>query len=91
MDWLEEELRRALAREDPPGGFESRLADAVSRRVFPARRWLAVAAAVVLAVSGSAGYREYRGRVAKEQVKLAIRIAAVRVNHIQTQVRGVIR
>jgi hypothetical protein len=91
MDWLEEELRRALAREEPPEGFERRVRQAVARRGFPARRWLAAAAVVIMAVGAGTGYREYRGRVAKEQVKLAIRMAAVSANHIQNHVRGVIR
>ena len=89
MDWLEQELRRALAREDPPASFEERVHRAVAVRRFPFRQWLAMAATVVIAAGAGWGYREYRGHVAKEQVKLALRIAAVRINHIQNQVRGV--
>jgi len=91
MDWLEEELRRALAREDPPAGFERRVRQAVAQRRFPARQWLAAAAALILAVGAGTGYREYRGRVAKEQVKLAMRLAAASANRIQTHVRGVLQ
>lgn len=57
---------------------------------MPARqtpRWLAAAAAVVLCVGAGLGYRQYRGEMAKEQVMRAMRIASVKVNHIQTRVR----
>jgi len=91
MDWLEQELRKALAREDPPEGFERRVQKRTARRAFSARSWLAAAASVVIAMGAGVGYREYRGHVAKEQVKLAMRIAALHANHIQTQLRGIMR
>ena len=86
MDWLEQELKTALGREDPPAGFAER----VIRRARPSyqwSRWLAAAAAVVMITGAGLGYRQYRGEVAKEQVMQAFKIAAVKVNHIQTQVR----
>ena len=84
MDWLEEELKRALVREDPPPGW---FAPAPARR--PWRKWLAVAATVMVAASSAAGYRHHQGTVAKEKLKLAVGIAAVRVHHIQDAVRQV--
>jgi hypothetical protein len=88
MDRLEQELKDALRRQDPPAGF----ADRVARRVAPQTaypRWWAGAAAAVVLVGAGFGYRQYRGEMAKEQVMQAFKIAAVKVNRIQTQVRGV--
>jgi hypothetical protein len=92
MDWLEEELRRALTREEAPPGFEERLRRRLAGQAsWPLRQWLAAAAAVMIAAGAGWGYRDYRGYVAKEQVKLAMKIAAVHVNHIQSEVRGELR
>lgn len=84
MDWLEEELRRALAREDPQSRWS---AQAPARQSW--RKWVALAAAVIVTASGAAGYRHHRGTVAKEQLKFAIGMAASRVHRIQTEVRQV--
>ena len=94
MDWLEQELRQALERKDPPPDFAARVAHATRVdsaagsgrvvRVWP--RWLPVAAAVLL-MAGGAAYREHRGRVAKERVMVAMRITAGQLNHIQARVR----
>jgi hypothetical protein len=82
MDWLEAELKRALAREMPPRDF------AVPRRRPAWRAWAAAAAALVLLSTGSGiGYRQYRGREAKRELKLALDIAAAKTNRIQTQLR----
>lgn len=85
MDWLEQELKGALKRQDPPAGFADRVARRVVRPAYP--RWWAGAAAAVVLLSAGLGYRQYRGEMAKEQVMQAFKIAAVKVNHIQTQVR----
>jgi hypothetical protein len=46
-----------------------------------------VAAAAGLAIAGAGyGYRWRQGEAAKNQVLLAFRITAAKVNHIQTQV-----
>jgi len=57
------------------------------RRVF-VPRWLPAAAAV-LVIAGSSGFawRRHQGMVAKEQVMLAMRITAGKLNHIQTHMR----
>jgi hypothetical protein len=86
MDWLEQELKTALSREEPPADFAGR----VMRATRPARqwsRWMAAAAAMILIAGAGLGYRQYRGEVAKEQVMQAFKIAAVKVNQIQTHVR----
>jgi negative regulator of sigma E activity len=91
MDWLEEELKAALAREDPPADFAGRVMRRAARPVSPWPRWLAAAAAVVLAAGAGVGYRQYRGEIAREQVMQAFRIASVKVNRIQARVREVSR
>jgi hypothetical protein len=92
MDWLEQELKDALAREDPPADFASRVLRRAERPVTPVYRfprWLAAAAAVVVLAGTGLEYRQYRGEMAKEQVMRAFEIASVKVNRIQTQVREV--
>jgi len=85
MDWLEEELKQALGRKMPPSDFASRVTAAARGRGSCMRVWLAVAAALLLASGGALEYREYRGRVAKERVLLALRITAERLNYIQAR------
>lgn len=91
MDWLEEELRSALARKEPPAGFKGRVMRRAGER--PAAqwpRWLAAAAAAIVVVTGiGLGYRQHRGAEAKEQVMLAFKITAAKVNHIQARVKEV--
>ena len=90
MDWLEQELKQALGRQEPDPGFEDR----VRRRRVPvmmrmAPRWAAIAAALVIGIGGFEGYRWHRGQEAKEQVMTAMRITGERLNRVQVQiVRG---
>jgi hypothetical protein len=72
---LEQELRRALARKEPPSGFDdrvlSRIAAGETVRVASARlRWsralLPLAASLMLA-SGAAYYVQRHGREVREQ------------------------
>ena len=90
MDWLEEEVKQALARKMPAADFADRVAAASRRpRIAPrpwfGRQWMAAAAAVVLVVGGAAEFREYRGRQAKERVLLALRITSGTLTRIQTR------
>jgi type VI protein secretion system component VasF len=87
MDWLDDELKRAFKREAPPPNFAARtIARARQGKGLALPRW-AVAAAAVLAIAGAGyGYRWRQGEAAKDQVLLAFRITATKVNHIQTQV-----
>jgi hypothetical protein len=105
MDWLERELKSALARKEPPPelaegvaeAIDGNLSDAASgprRKVvaWPSRttqRWLAAAAAILLMVGGGAGYRWRQGVVAKRQVMLAFHIAGGRLNHLQAHLKEV--
>jgi hypothetical protein len=95
MDWLEQELKDTLARKDPPPDFARRVLRGVARRapspVWRHSRWLAAAAALVIITGGAAAWREHQGFVAKEQVMLAFRIVAVKVNHIQTHIQEAAR
>jgi hypothetical protein len=95
MDWLEQELKNTLARKDPPPDFAGRVLRGAGRRVpssvWRHSRWLAAAAAVVVITGGAAAWREHRGLVAKEQVMLAFRIAAVKINHIQAHIQEAAR
>jgi hypothetical protein len=86
MDWLEEELRHALERKMPSADFAARVTAAAGERRSSAwRPWLAAAAAVLLMAGGFLEYREYRGRVAKQRVLLALRITADKLNYIQAR------
>ncbi len=92
MDWLEEELRSALARKEPSPAFAARVGSAARRRPhYAVRRWLGAAAAVLVIAGGSGGlaWRHHEGVVAKRQVLLALRISAAKLNRIQTQMREV--
>ena len=89
MDWLDQELKGALSRKEPPADFAERVMRQAGRPVYQWPRWLAAAAAVVVLAGAGLGYRQYRGEMAKEQVMEAFKIAAVKVNRIQTQVREV--
>jgi len=89
MDWLEQELKQALARKEPPSGFPERVRQAVKRPRFILPRWMAAAAALVVVTGGSLAWREHEGRVAKEQVMTAMRITSAKLKHIQAHVREV--
>lgn len=90
MDWLEQELRQALARKEPSPDFGTRVrAAARNRRLFTIPRWVPAAAAIVVMAGGGAAYREYQGRVAKQRVMEAMRITAGKLNRIQTQIKQV--
>jgi hypothetical protein len=91
MDWLEEELKQALARKEPSADFASRVGKATRRRsnlVIMNRRWIAAAALVVAVIGAGEGYEQYRGRAAKAQVMLAMRIAGGKLNRVQELTRG---
>ena len=90
MDWLEEELNRALARKEPDPGFETRVRRRLTRTMprmmsRPVPRWVGIAAALVVGIAGGESYRWHRGQVAKDQVMTAMRIAGDRLNRVQTQ------
>jgi len=97
MDWLEQELKKTLAPKEPPPDFAARVLRRVEERGAERRRpvsitrhyrWMAAAAALVVLAGSGAAYRYHQGIVAKQQVMQAFRIAAVKVNQIQTRIQG---
>jgi hypothetical protein len=89
MDWLEDELRRALEREAPPDGFAGRVLARRAGRPMAARRWLAAAAMVVLAAGAGAAWRQHQGYEAKREVMLALQLASAPMHRIQLEVRSI--
>lgn len=92
MDRLEESLKLALSRKEPPPGFAGRVAARAagggrSRSYTP--RWIAAAAVVVMAVGSGVAYRRHQGEMAKEQVMQAMKITAVKLHRIQAHVQEV--
>ena len=87
MDWLEQELQRTLERKDPGPQFAARVSAAVRKR--PAPRWLAAAASLIVVAGGGTGYRWYEGVRAKQQVMVAVRLAAGKLNRVQARVMEV--
>jgi len=89
MDWLEDELRRALAREAPPDGFSGRVMARRAVRPMGARRWLAAAAAVLMAAGAAGAWRQHQGYEAKREVMLALHLASAPMHRIQLEVRSI--
>ncbi len=85
---LEQELHHALQRKDPSPDFVERVTSPNRRRRDHkgANRFLALAASIVLLVGSGAAWRHHQGEVAKQQVMAAMRLTAVKLNHIQTHV-----
>jgi uridylate kinase len=90
MDWLEEELKQAMARKEPAPDFDSRVRRRLVRTMPRAvQRWFAAAAAlIVIAGGGGALYRRHQGEQAKEQIMLAMRIAGSKLNRVQAHVQS---
>ena len=89
MDWLQQELKRALARKEPAPGFAAGVLTAARRKPLSARRWLAAAASVVVIAGGGAAYRRHQGIQAKEQIMMAVRLAAGKLNRVQSRLMEV--
>ena len=73
MNHMEDELRQALRRVEPPPGFADRvMARVPSRKKAWPRNWMAAAAAILVAVLGAGSWEYQRGRdqrIAAEQAK----------------------
>jgi hypothetical protein len=94
---LDNELARALRRQQPPAGFTGRVMERIEREEASRRRpawWRAAAASVALAaiLGGYATHKETdrrRGERAKEQVLAAMRIAGEKVHYAQQEARSI--
>jgi type VI protein secretion system component VasF len=87
MDWLDDELKRAFERQEPAPDFAARtVARAQRGRELGLPRWARAAAAALLIAVAGYGYRWRQGEAAKQEVLLAFRITATKVNQIQMQV-----
>lgn len=98
---MDEELRRALCRVEPPAGFADRVLQRASTKPPQAAkpevtmaplRW-AIAATLVAALSGGAWYRaeerrreRHEGEEAKRQVLLSLNIAGTKLRSVQLQI-----
>jgi len=100
---MDDELRIALRREEPPEGFADRVLQRAARGPLEQRqasrpflRW-AAAAAVVAALAGGFQYRavqqareeRIKGEAAKEQVVQALRIAGSKLHLVQAKIREI--
>ena len=98
MTQMDDELRRALRRVDPPAGFSDRVLELASTKPPQAKsggwtaplRW-AVAAALVAAVGSGVWYRaeerrKQEGEEAKRQVLLSLSIAGGKLRSIEMKV-----
>jgi hypothetical protein len=100
---MDDELRNALRREEPPPGFADRVLQRAARGPFEQRqtsrpfvRW-AAAAAVVAALAGGFQYRtiqqereeRIKGEAAKEQVVQALRIAGSKLHLVQAKIKEI--
>jgi len=84
MDWLEQELKQALARKEPSDGFDGRVRARTHRRP----QWLAIAATVLVMIGAGEAWRQHQGQLAKEQVMTAMRIAGSKLNRVQMHLKG---
>ena len=88
MDWLEQELKQALARKEPAAGFDGRVRARIHGRPLWMINRLAIAATILVTIGGGEAWRQHRGQLAKEQVMTAMRIAGSKLNRVQMQLKG---
>jgi hypothetical protein len=70
MNDLEQLLRHALLRREPPEGFAERVMERIpAARHGWQRRWMAMAAAACIAVVGGSSWEQHRRQVEGEQAK----------------------
>jgi type VI protein secretion system component VasF len=96
MTPFDADLKKALARVEPPDGFTERLATRIAalppRRRTPVYwRWAAVAAAAAVLFSGVSyeHERQMRGEAAKEKLLLAMRITSSKLQQAQQRIEEV--
>lgn len=104
---LEDDLRRALKRTDPPLDFANRVIAQVQRgqtaggggavvKRAPMMQWLAAAATIALVVAGGARYYEYQQNIAEAQrveaeIRLAMQITGEALARVQARLQNASR
>jgi hypothetical protein len=92
MNRLEDDLRSALRRREPPAGFADRVMARVPvtmtrRRPSMVWRWVSAAAACLMLAAGVDSYRDYRrGVEAKQQLMLALKITGQKLAVVQNKI-----
>jgi len=104
---IDEQLKRALRRCEPPEGFADRVLARVEREAsrttsrsvwtvwrWPFLRWAAIAALILIAVTGISyqvheRQQEAEARAAKQQVMLALRITGSKLRVAKQKVKSV--
>lgn len=88
---LENELRKALCRREPPPGFAGRVMDRIPRRRRPMPWMAAIAAVLVLVLAGisvRSVHRQQEQRIAAEKAKseliYALQVTASRLETART-------
>jgi len=104
MMQFEDELRKALARRDPPEGFAAQVLERLNispgskpRKplfVWPAFSWrLASFTALLLALVAGLAYRQHirieKGEAAKRQLLIAMQIAGTQLHEAQLRVKRI--
>ena len=90
MSRLDDELKNALRREEPPPGFAERvLARVNSQR--PARPWWAAAVAAAVLLAAGVEFEHQRrlraeGEQAKERVLLALQITSSKLQFVKEKI-----
>jgi hypothetical protein len=91
---IEDNLRAALRREDPPPGFASRVLERMPPRrnhAWQHWRWAAAAAVLVVFVFSGVEYRRAQQRMAgeraKQQLMLALQITGSKVHVVQQKIQ----
>lgn len=101
MKHLEDELKKAMRREEPPHGFTERVLAATSKakpapwdRLFawPGLRWVLAGAMCLALMAAGLEYRQEqvekaRGEAAKAELMQALRITAYKLEFAQAKVQ----
>jgi hypothetical protein len=97
MSRFERDLRESLRRRQPPAGFAEQViarARARERRsMLTLRRWVAIAAVLLLMAGGIALVREQRRQAQaahnKQQLIVALQIASSKLNRVQGRLSAI--
>ncbi len=101
MTAFEEELRKAMAKREPPAGFTERVLAKTEGRSGKAQSWLsrifgwrlAPVFALVLILSAGITYQRHehtvRGEKAKQELLVALRIAGSKLHDVRVHIQEV--